>query len=47
MNAAPIHYPDAEMLRARFDAAGLRSEFVSLRGNTPFNNFRIVATRDV
>ena len=47
MNAAPIHYPDAEMLRARFDAAGLRSEFMSLRGNTPFNNFRIVATRDV
>jgi len=47
MNAAPIHYPDAEMLRARFDAAGLRSEFVSLRGNTPFNNFRIVATREV
>ena len=46
MNAAPIHYPDADMLRARFDAAGLRSDFVSLRGNTPFNNFRIVATRD-
>ncbi|MBU8977484.1 MULTISPECIES: class I SAM-dependent methyltransferase [unclassified Lysobacter] len=45
MNAAPIHYPDAEMLRARFLAAGLHSEFIPLRGNTPFNNWRIVATR--
>jgi len=46
MNAAPRHYPDADLLRARFDAAGLRSEFAPLSGDTPFNNWRIVASRD-
>lgn len=46
MNAAPIHYPDADMLRKRFDAAGLRSEFSPLAGDTPFNNWLVVATRD-
>jgi 2-polyprenyl-3-methyl-5-hydroxy-6-metoxy-1,4-benzoquinol methylase len=46
MNAAPRHYPEAAMLRARFDAAGLRSEFVPLYGDTPFNNWRVVAWRD-
>lgn len=45
MNAAPRHYPDADWLRARFAAAGLQAEFLPLRGNTPFNNWRIVATR--
>lgn len=44
MNAGPKHYPDADWLRARFDAAGLEAEFMPLRGNTPFNNWRIVAT---
>ena len=44
MNAGPKHYPDADWLRARFEAAGLRAEFMPLRGNTPFNNWRIVAT---
>lgn len=43
MNAAPRTYPDAARLRARFDAAGLRSEFTPLYGNTPFNNWRVVA----
>lgn len=46
MNAAPVHYPEAEMLRARFDAAGVRSEFSPLAGDTPFNNWLIVASRD-
>ena len=46
MKSAPRHYPDATLLRARFDAAGLRSEFTPLAGNTPFNNWRIVAWRD-
>ncbi|HEU4813439.1 MAG TPA: class I SAM-dependent methyltransferase [Xanthomonadaceae bacterium] len=43
MNAEPRRYPDADALRARFAAAGLRSEFTPLFGNTPFNNWRIVA----
>lgn len=46
MNAAPRHYPEAELLRARFDAAGLRSTFSPLAGDTPFNNWLIVAARD-
>ncbi len=45
MNAAPTRYPDVDELRARFDAAGLVSEFMPLYGNTPFNNWRVVATR--
>ena len=45
MNAAPQRYPAPEALRARFDAAGLHSEFAPLRGRTPFNNWRIVATK--
>lgn len=46
MNAAPVHYPEADLLRARFDAAGLRSAFSPLAGDTPFNNWLIVAERD-
>ena len=45
MNAGPRRYPDADALRARFAAAGLRAEFTPLYGNTPFNNGRIVAHR--
>lgn len=45
MNAGAKRYPDADALRARFAAAGLESEFVPLYGRTPFNNWRIVATR--
>lgn len=45
MNAGPKRYPDADALRARFDVAGLRAEFTPLHGNTPFNNWRIVAER--
>lgn len=45
MNAGPKRYPDADALRARFDTAGLRAQFTPLHGNTPFNNWRIVAER--
>lgn len=45
MNAGPQRYPDADALRARFKAASLQTEFAPLHGNTPFNNWRIVATR--
>ena len=45
MNAGPSRYPDADALRARFDGAGLESEFTPLYGNTPFNNWRVVATK--
>ncbi|MFD0740263.1 methyltransferase domain-containing protein [Lysobacter koreensis] len=45
MNAGPRRYPDAEALRAKFAAAGLSAQFTPLYGNTPFNNWRIVATK--
>jgi len=45
MNAAPTQYPNSDQLRARLDAAGLESRFTKLSGNTPFNNWRIVATK--
>ncbi len=43
MNATPRVYPDPERLRALFEARGLHSEFSPLAGDTPFNNWRIVA----
>lgn len=46
MKSAPRHYPDPARLRACFDAAGLRSEFSPLAGDTPFNNWLVVAARD-
>ena len=45
MNSGPKRYPDADALRTKFAAAGLQSEFTPLYGNTPFNNWRVVATR--
>ncbi|GAB3730412.1 class I SAM-dependent methyltransferase [Luteimonas pelagia] len=45
MNAGPKRYPDADTLRVRFEAAGLRAEFTPLHAGTPFNNWRIVASR--
>ena len=45
MNAGPKRYPEPAALRARFEAAGLASEFTPLHGNTPFNNWRVVATK--
>ncbi len=45
MNTTPKHYPDADALRARLEDAGLSVTFTPLYGNTPFNNWRVVATR--
>jgi 2-polyprenyl-3-methyl-5-hydroxy-6-metoxy-1,4-benzoquinol methylase len=45
MKSTPRHYPDPDALHARFDAAGLASEFTPLHAGTPFNNWRIVATK--
>jgi 2-polyprenyl-3-methyl-5-hydroxy-6-metoxy-1,4-benzoquinol methylase len=43
MNAAPIVYPDQGRLQALFESRGLRSRFSALYGDTPFNNWLIVA----
>jgi 2-polyprenyl-3-methyl-5-hydroxy-6-metoxy-1,4-benzoquinol methylase len=43
MNAAPRRYPREAELRARLQSAGLRCTFSPLRGNTPFNNWMVVA----
>lgn len=43
MNAGPRSYPDPDRLRQRFDEAGLQSRFTPLYGNTPFNNWLVVA----
>lgn len=45
MNSGPKRYPTAAALRTQFDAAGLHSIFMPLYGNTPFNNWLVVATR--
>ena len=39
----PKHYPTVEELRARFDAAGLAVDIRPWFGNTPFNNWLVVA----
>ncbi len=41
----PRHYPTVEELRARFDAAGLPVEIQPWFGNTPFNNWMVLARR--
>lgn len=43
MQFQPKCYPDADSLRAQLGAAGLRASFAPLYGNTPFNNWLIVA----
>lgn len=45
MNAAPRYYPQADELLARLRGAGLAVEMTALYGNTPFNNWRVVATK--
>ncbi|HVR82152.1 MAG TPA: class I SAM-dependent methyltransferase [Luteimonas sp.] len=47
MNAAPRRYPRASELRTHLARAGLQGEFTPLHGNTPFNNWLVVATRPV
>jgi len=45
MNAPPRHYPRADALRETLQRAGLDGDFTPLRGNTPFNNWLVVATK--
>lgn len=45
MQFRPKCYPDADALRAQLDAAGLQTTFSPLYGNTPFNNWLIVASK--
>ncbi|MET0813945.1 MAG: class I SAM-dependent methyltransferase, partial [Pseudoxanthomonas sp.] len=45
MQFRPRCYPDAPALRAQLDAAGLHTTFSPLYGNTPFNNWLIVAAK--
>lgn len=45
MQFRPKCYPDADALRAQLHAAGLQVTFEPLYGNTPFNNWLIVATK--
>lgn len=43
MQRMPRSYPTRDSLQAHLDAAGLRATFAPLYGNTPFNNWLIVA----
>jgi 2-polyprenyl-3-methyl-5-hydroxy-6-metoxy-1,4-benzoquinol methylase len=45
MYSPPKRYPDEALFRNRLDAAGLRYEIAPLNGNSPFNNWQIVAQR--
>ncbi len=45
MQSRPRCYPDAGAMRARLIEAGLRTTFSPLYGNTPFNNWLIVAEK--
>jgi SAM-dependent methyltransferase len=45
MQSRPKCYPDVDALRALLVDAGLRTTFSPLYGNTPFNNWLIVATK--
>ena len=45
MQFRPKCYPDADALRAQLDATGLQTAFSPLYGNTPFNNWLIVASK--
>jgi SAM-dependent methyltransferase len=45
MQASPRHYPTADGLRQTLQAAGLQVQVQPLYGNTPFNNWLIVARR--
>ncbi|HLM53292.1 MAG TPA: class I SAM-dependent methyltransferase [Pseudoxanthomonas sp.] len=45
MQSRPQCYPDADVMRAQLAQAGLASTFAPLYGNTPFNNWLIVAAK--
>lgn len=46
IHASPKAYPSEDGLRALLQTAGLNSTFSPMYGNTPFNNWLIVAQRD-
>ncbi|MDH5824632.1 class I SAM-dependent methyltransferase [Luteimonas sp. RD2P54] len=46
MQERPRCYPTAAGLRAALEAAGLEPRFAPLYGNTPFNNWLVVAARE-
>lgn len=46
MQFRPRHYPDAESLKTLLRQAGLSVRLTPLYGNTPFNNWLLVAQRD-
>jgi len=45
MQFQPRHYPDADSLRALLQQCGLTVSLTPLYGNTPFNNWLLVAQR--
>ncbi len=45
MQERPLHYPTAEGLRQTLGQAGLQVSLQPLYGNTPFNNWLVVARR--
>lgn len=45
MQFRPRHYPDADSLRALLQQCGLTVSLTPLYGNTPFNNWLLVARR--
>jgi hypothetical protein len=45
MQSRPRCYPDVDAMRAQLGEAGLQTTFSPLYGNTPFNNWLIVATK--
>lgn len=46
MQFRPRHYPDAGSLRALLQQCGLQASLAPLYGNTPFNNWLLVAWRN-
>jgi len=47
MKAAPTHYPTAGLFKDTLEAAGFTVTIKPFWGNTPFNNYLIVATKHV
>ena len=45
MRARPTRYPRLDELKPRFERHGLRAEFRPWHGNTPFNNWLVIAER--
>ncbi len=45
MQFRPRHYPDADALQVQLRQEGLQVDLSPLYGNTPFNNWLLVARR--